>query len=36
MSTNTFLVTVGSRKDGSGTNALVDSPPIAMRVMVGN
>jgi hypothetical protein len=36
MSTNTFLVTVGSRKAGSGTNALVDSPPIAMRVMVGN
>jgi len=36
MSTNTFLVTVGSRRDGSGTNALVDSPPIAMRVMVGN
>jgi hypothetical protein len=36
MSTNTFLVTVGSRKTGSGTNALVDSPPIAMRVMVGN
>jgi Tfp pilus assembly protein PilV len=36
MSTNTFLVTVGSRRAGSGTNALVDSPPIAMRVMVGN
>jgi len=36
MSTNTFLVTVGSKRKGSGSNALVDSPPIAMRVMVGN
>ena len=36
MSTNTFLVTVGSRREGSGTNALVDSPAIAMRVMIGN
>lgn len=36
MSTNTFLVTVGSRKDGAGANGLVNSPPIAMRVMIGN
>jgi hypothetical protein len=36
MSTNTFLVTVGSRRTGSGNSLIVDSPPIAMRVMVGN
>ena len=37
MSTNTFLVTVGARRQGStGSRGMIDSAPIAMRVMVGN
>jgi hypothetical protein len=34
--TNTFLVTVGAKKNGSTGTGLVASAPINMRVMVGN
>lgn len=37
MPTNTYLVTVGAKRQGSsGSNGMVDSAPISMRVMVGN
>jgi hypothetical protein len=35
--TNTYLVTVGAKRQGSsGTGSIVDSTPINMRVMLGN
>jgi len=37
MATNTYLITVGARRHGStGSRGMIDSAPIAMRVMVGN
>jgi hypothetical protein len=37
MPTNTYLVTVGAKRQGSsGTGSRVDSTPINMRVMLGN
>ena len=34
--TNTYLVTVGARRQGATNNNLVDSNPVNLRVMVGN
>jgi hypothetical protein len=34
--TNTYLVTVGAKRQGSAETGLVASPPINLRVMVGN
>ena len=34
--TNTYLVTVGAKRQGSSETGLTDSAPISMRVMVGN
>jgi Tfp pilus assembly protein PilV len=34
--TNTYLVTVGARRQNATDNLLVDSSPISLRVMVGN
>ena len=34
--TNTYLVTVGAKRQGSTSTGIVDSAPVTMRVMVGN
>jgi Tfp pilus assembly protein PilV len=34
--TNTYLVTVGARRQNATDNTLIDSAPISLRVMVGN
>jgi len=34
--TNTYLVTVGAKRQGSNETGMVDSAPVSMRVMVGN
>src|SRR5262245_22266112 len=36
MPTNTYLVTVGAKREGSKDSSIVDSAPINLRVMVGN
>ena len=34
--TNTYLVTVGAKRNGSSASGIMDSAPINLRVMVGN
>jgi hypothetical protein len=34
--TNTYLVTVGAKRSGAAETGIIDSAPIALRVMVGN